>query len=204
MPATTRVLVQRHAHRHALAQVWSQFVKLSAQETHERRHVERRLAGCPLKRRQHVFGKLNETAWAPSQHLAGLGLREFMEGIAGNARGGVEVAGAELNDAAAVRWSTHHPIADAELVQNIEAQERDVGLLSTLHPVKNTTSGSSSEAGRLVGFWPRRSNASSDSCSRDSTPTSSASLRKFCTACLRRSGASLTRATARRKRGLTS
>ena len=109
---------------------------------------------------------------------------ELVDGVVGEAAERVDVAGAKLAGAAAVRRAAHHLIVGADHVHDVEAEQRDVRRLQHVaagveHDVRQFG------ARRLL----RRPLAEPDqrlldSCSRDSTLTSWPILRNTLTPCL--------------------
>jgi len=60
------------------------------------------------------LAELHEATRAPGQHLAGLALRKLVERVFRHAAGRLDVAGAHLDDAAAMGRTTHDAIAHAQ------------------------------------------------------------------------------------------
>ena len=100
----------------------------------------------------------------------------------------VDVAGAKLVGAAAVGRAAHDLVVGADRIHDVEAQQRDVRRLEHVAAgVEHHVGQFGAVGGSLDGLCPSRISASSASCSRDSTPTSSPILRKWLTPALRRS-----------------
>src|SRR6266849_9250911 len=75
---------------------------------------------------QRELGELHMAACAPGENLAVLRARELVQGVLRDAPRYVQIAGAELDDPAAVRRSAHDPIGDAERIHHVERKQRDV------------------------------------------------------------------------------
>ena len=99
---------------------------LRVQEAHERRHVERLLAGRALEGRQHGLAELHEAARAPGQHLPVLDCDSLLMVLLAK-RPSVSMSPARSwRGAAAVGRPAHHLIVGADRVHDVEAEQRDV------------------------------------------------------------------------------
>ena len=141
--------------------------------------------------------------------------RQLVERAGGLPAGRFEIAGAQLDDAAAMVRPAHHAIGDAERIHDVEREQRDVrrlqhvaaGIEDEVRPLAPCAS-SRVEPRREPARAARA--ASSVSCMRESMATPSATRRKWSMPRLRRSRKSVVfralsaaRAIASRKRGLT-
>ena len=96
-------------------------------EKHQKRvQVERPRAKAGLIARQGHFADLHLAARAPRQHGRGPCRGEPVDRRIADPRGVVEIALAELVDAAALAGPAHDLVVDPEEIERIEAQERDV------------------------------------------------------------------------------
>src|SRR5947208_13928944 len=102
--------MERNPHFHALLQEWSQLLDFATQEQKERRHVERLDATRAFDRRKRHLIELNETAWAPGQHLSALAARELGKRVFAKPARCVDIARAQLHDAAAMGRAAHDAI----------------------------------------------------------------------------------------------
>src|SRR5258707_13424517 len=79
-----------------------------------------------LDRRQGQFCKLDIAARAPGDDLTGLGARQLLHRARAHAPGHLDVARAQLHDAATMARSAHDLVTDAEHIHDIESKQRDV------------------------------------------------------------------------------
>ena len=110
--------------RHQRAEI----VEPALQPEHEGREVEGRIAG-PFMRLQRGFPEMDLAARAPGQHLVDAGLGEPVDGAPRQVGEFLQIARAELVDAAAIARPAAHRVLDPERVQDVEAEERDMGRL---------------------------------------------------------------------------
>src|SRR5258706_7893432 len=118
--------VQRDPHFDPSLQVRLQLSEPAVEEPDEWRHLERSRAKLSLDRRQCQFCKLDVAARAPGDYLTGLGARQLFHRARAHAPGHLDVARAQLHDAATMARSAHDLVSDAEHIHDIEGKQRDM------------------------------------------------------------------------------
>src|SRR5271167_2643340 len=121
-----RPLVQRHTLLDTVPHQPGERLGMVGEKHQKRIEIERPHAKPGLIARQCHFADLHLTARAPRQHRGSPGRGEPVDRRVADPRGIVEIAFAELVDAAALPRATHDLVVDAEKVEGVEAQKRDV------------------------------------------------------------------------------
>jgi hypothetical protein len=82
-----------------------------------------------FRSRHDDFTELDVTGRAPREHARGAGASESGHRVAADSSRGLGIAGAELNNTAAVGWTAKNFVARTEPIQDLQAEERDVRCL---------------------------------------------------------------------------
>src|SRR5579875_1816303 len=124
-----RPLVQRDALVDRALHEPGKSLGMPGQKHEERVQIERPPAEMRLVIGQADLAQLQLAARAPGQDSRGSGRREAVDRGEADARGVLESALAELIDPAALPGTAHDFVIDAEQVEDVEAEQRDVGRL---------------------------------------------------------------------------
>ena len=161
-----RPLVQSHPLLDPLFHQRGERVGVVGEKHQKRVQVEGPRAEPRLVARQRHFADLHLAARAPGQHGRGAGRGEAVDRRVADPRGIFEIAFAELIDAAALPGPAHDLVVDAEEIEHVEAQQRDV------RGLQDIAAGIEDDIGRALARLLRicpltRANVSGGNCSRD-------------------------------------
>src|SRR5438034_3556750 len=124
-----------------------------------------------LRARHDDLAQLDIASGAPCEHAGSAGAGESSHRVAADSSGCLGVAGAILNDTAAVCRTAEDFVARADSIQDLQAEKRDMRRLEDVAAKYMTTSGAASESARADRVI--RASSSAGSWTRESTFTAS-------------------------------
>ena len=128
------MLVQTHPLVDPFGHQWPQIVQSAFKIEDEWIQVERRTPIHVRVRAERRFAEVDLAARAPRHDLRGTRVGEPLHRVGRHLGETLGVASGEMIDPAAIRWPAMDPVVDAERIQDIEAQKRDMRRLEDVAP----------------------------------------------------------------------